>query len=146
MKIRLLLVDDEKEFIDSLADRLSLRDYDVAVAYGGEQGLSMALAQNYDVVILDVFMPDKDGLTVLRALKTAKPLTEVLMLSGHAEVETAIEGMKAGAYDFLLKPAQSEELFAKIEAASNRKAAQEQRIRDAKVAQYVSSPRSALND
>lgn len=146
MKTRILLVDDEEQFAESLAERLSMRDYDVTVSFTGSDALSKVAELNYDVVILDVQLPDKNGVEVLAEMKKLKPLTEVVMLSGHAEVATAIEGMKAGAYDFLLKPADSEDLFLKLQSAADRKARTEERIRDAKVSGYVSSPRSALDD
>lgn len=146
MKMRLLIVDDEEQFLDSLAERLTLRNYDVTTASSGSDALDKIHKFNFDVVVLDVFMPDKNGLEVLQEVKRVQPLTEVLMLSGHAEVETAIEGMKAGAYDFLLKPAESDDLFKKIEKAYRRKADHEDRIREAKVADYIASPRSALDE
>lgn len=145
MLIRILLADDEQQFADALAERLALRNYQVVVAYGGEEALQKAREQNFDVAILDVYMPDKSGLDVLREIKAAKPLTEVLMLTGHAEIETAIEGMKAGAFDFLIKPAESDELFAKIEKAHRKKADHEEKIAEAKAADYFSSPLSVLD-
>ena len=145
MLTRILLVDDEEQFVESLADRLRLRNYNVTTCLNGTDAIAQLEQLNFDVVILDVQMPDINGLEVLKRIKEMKPLTEVLMLSGHAEVENAIEGMKSGAFDFLIKPAESDELFAKINKAYERKAEQEQRIRDAKVASYIASPRSALD-
>jgi DNA-binding NtrC family response regulator len=146
MKPRILVVDDEQAFAESLAERLELRGYDATTVFNGTDAVAKVSEANYDVVILDVFMPDKGGLEVLKEIKAIKPLTEVVMLSGHSEVETAIEGMRAGAYHFLLKPAESDDLLSKIDEAHQRKAQQEQRIRDAKVQDYVESPRSALKD
>ncbi len=146
MKIRLLIVDDEKDFTDSLAERLSLRGFDVTTAYGGEEAVQRIGEYNYDVVILDVAMPGMDGIQTLREIKNRKPLTEVIMLTGHATVETAIEGMKLGAYDYLLKPVHIDGLVEKVRAAHARKADHEERIRMAKMRRYFESPRAALDD
>ena len=85
-------------------------------------------------------------MTYLKEIKGFKPLTEIIMLTGHATVETAIEGMKLGAYDYLMKPCETEDLIAKINGASDRKAEHENRIREAKVKDIISSPRSALRE
>jgi DNA-binding NtrC family response regulator len=144
MKARILIVDDEAEFVEALAERLTIRDYDVTTSFNGEDALEKIKQYNFDVVFLDVRMPGMDGLEVLREVRNIKPLTEVIMLTGHATVETAIEGMRVGAFDFLLKPCETEALIEKIEKAYERKGQQEERIRDAKVQDFISSPRSAL--
>jgi DNA-binding NtrC family response regulator len=146
MKIRILLVDDEKEFVETLSERMTLRDYDVTTSFSGDDALDKIKQFNYDVVILDVAMPGIDGLDALVEIKKLKPLTEVIMLTGHGTVETAIEGMKRGAYDFLMKPCETEDLDAKIKKAHTRKAEHEERIRAAKVSDIVSSPRSVLEN
>ncbi|OQX65034.1 MAG: two-component system response regulator [Desulfococcus sp. 4484_242] len=146
MKIRVLLVDDEKDFVDALAERLSMRNYDVTVALRGEEALDKLRQYNFDVVILDVRMPGIDGNEVLSEIKRIKPLTEVIMLTGHATVESAIEGMKQGAYDYLIKPCETEDLVTKINRAYEKKAEHEERIREAKVKEIISSPRAALKD
>ncbi|MCD6305659.1 MAG: response regulator [Deltaproteobacteria bacterium] len=146
MKIRVLLVDDEKDFVDALAERLSMRNYDVTVALRGEEALDKLRQYNFDVVILDVRMPGIDGNEVLSEIKRIKPLTEVIMLTGHATVESAIEGMKQGAYDYLIKPCETEDLVTKINRAYEKKAEHEERIREARVKEIISSPRAALKD
>lgn len=145
MKTRVLIVDDEEEFAQALAERLVLRDYDVVTSFSGQDAIDKATHYNFDVVILDVRMPGVDGVDVLREIKKIKPLTEVIMLTGHATVESAIEGMKIGAYDYLMKPCETEELLEKINKAYDKKAEHEERIRAAKVNEIVSSPRSVLN-
>jgi DNA-binding NtrC family response regulator len=146
MKTRLLLVDDEKEFVQALSERLALRDYDVAISLSGDEALEKIMRYNYDVVILDVAMPGVSGIDALREIKKMKPLTEVIMLTGHGTVEAAIEGMRLGAFDFLIKPCNTEDLDTKIKNAQTRKAEHEDRIRAAKVSDIISSPRSVLED
>ena len=146
MKARLLLVDDEEQFVEALSERLSMRDYDVTTSLTGEDAIEKIKNYNFDVVILDVRLPGIEGTEVLREIKSLKPLTEVIMLTGHGTVEMAIEGMKLGAFDFLMKPCETEDLTAKIDKAHDRKAEQEDRIRAAKISHSASSPRSILND
>ena len=146
MKGRLLIVDDEKQFVEALSERLSLRDYDVTTSLTGEDAVEKIKNYNFDVVILDVRLPGIEGTEVLREIKNLKPLIEVIMLTGHGTVEMAIEGMKLGAFDFLMKPCETEDLTAKIAKAHDRKADQEDRIRAAKISHSASSPRSVLND
>ena len=146
MKTRILIVDDEQEFVQALSERLVIRDYDVTATYNGKEAIEEIKAYNYDVVILDVRMPGVDGIDVLKEIKHYKPLTEIIMLTGHATVETAIEGMKLGAYDYLIKPCETEDLITKINGAYNRKADQETRIREAKVKDIISSPRAAVRE
>ncbi|MBW1896067.1 MAG: response regulator [Deltaproteobacteria bacterium] len=144
MKPRILIVDDEKEFVETLAQRLTIRDYDVTTAFSGEEAVETVKGYNFDVVILDVLMPGMDGIEALRAIKEMKPLIEVIMLTGNATVESAVEGMKLGAHDYLMKPCETEELIEKVNKAYERKAEQDERIRAVKVADIMSSPRSAL--
>jgi DNA-binding NtrC family response regulator len=146
MKIRVLLVDDEEQFVQTLAERLQMRDYDVTTSLSGEDALEKVKGYNFDVVVQDVLMPGLNGIQTLREIRTIKPLTEVIMLTGHGTVETAIEGMKLGAFDFLLKPTETGELVSKINKAHARKAEQEERIREAKVRELETSPLSVLKD
>ncbi len=144
MKTRVLIVDDEEKFSDPLAERLTLRDYDVTTSQSGEDAVAKIKQYNYDVVVLDVIMPGMSGTETLREIKKIKPLTEIIMLTGHATVESAIEGMKLGATDFLMKPCETEDLVSKIQKAHDRKAEQEERIREAKTKDIIASPRSVL--
>ena len=146
MKTRVLLVDDEEQFVDTLSERLAIRDYEITTSLNGKDALEKIRQFNYDVVILDVAMPGTDGIEVLREIKKLKPLTEVIMLTGHGTVETAIEGMKRGAFDFLMKPCDTEALDTKIKKAFARKDEHEERIRTAMVSGSISSPRSVLED
>jgi len=133
MKVRVLLVDDEEQFVETLAQRLEARDFTVATAFNGDQALEYVRGKDVDVVVLDVLMPGLSGIDTLREMKRIRPLTEVIMLTGHATVETAIEGMKLGAFDYLMKPTEIEDLVEKINKAQLRKAEQEERIQKATI-------------
>jgi len=146
MKTRILIVDDEEEFVKALSERLTIRDYDVSTSLSGEDAIEKLRHYLFDVIILDVLMPGMSGIETLREIKNIKPLIEVIMLTGNATVETAIEGLKLGALDFLLKPCETNDLVAKIDKAYEKKAEQDERIRAAKVAEIVASPRSVLKE
>jgi DNA-binding NtrC family response regulator len=146
MKPRVFIVDDEEELVQTLSERLTVRDYDVSTSLSGEDAIEKLKRYNFDVVILDVAMPGMDGIETLREIKRIKPLTEVIMLTGHGTVESAIEGMRLGAFDFLIKPCKTEELVAKINIAHEKKTVHEERIRAAKVSDIISSPRSVLKE
>lgn len=128
---RVLLVDDEKDFVEILSMRLEEAGEFVTTAYNGQQCLDKLKEQAIDVVILDIKMPGMDGIQTLRRIKTDYPLVEVILLTGHGTTETAVEGMKLGAYDYLLKPSDFEDLTAKLEGARKKKDEQEERIRQA---------------
>ena len=133
MEIRVLLVDDEKDFVETLAQRLEVRDFDVKTSFSGDEALNFVQEHDFDVIVLDVLMPGKDGIETLREIKSIKPLIPVIMLTGHATVETAIEGMKLGAYDYLIKPTETADLVDKITKAYKLKAEHEERIRKAEI-------------
>jgi len=128
---RVLLVDDEKDFVEMLSLRLNEVEEKVTVAYSGKECLETLKKKEIDVVILDIKMPGMDGIETLREIKKRFPLVEVIMLTGHGSTETAVEGMKMGAFDYLMKPADFDDLTAKMEAARKRKEEQEERIRKA---------------
>lgn len=137
MKIRLLLVDDEKDFVDVLAERLEAREFTVYTAYSGDEAIAGIKEHEVDVVVLDVQMPLKDGVATLVELKQTHPLVEVIMLTGHATVESAVEGMKIGAFDYLMKPTETRDLIEKIVKAYKRKVEHEERIRQAEIQQIM---------
>lgn len=139
MNVKVLLVDDEKDFTDTLGERLEARGFEVQTAASGDEGLALLKEKAVDVVILDVLMPGKSGVEVLREIKLLDPIIEVIMLTGHGTIETAIEGLKLGAYDYLLKPTDTGELVAKIARAYARKSEQEDRIRRAEIANIVAT-------
>ena len=128
----LMLVDDETAFVETMTKRLVKRNMETITAFSGEECLEkLKTHQNLDVIILDVKMPGMDGIEVLKQIKAVSPLVEVIMLTGHATVEMGIQGMKLGAYDFLMKPCEIEELVAKVEEATKNKRQQEDRIKEA---------------
>ena len=134
-----LLVDDEVPFVETMTKRLKKRDLVVNVAFSGQEALDILdKHRNTDVVILDVKMPGMDGIETLEKMKKSYPLTEVVMLTGHATVESAIEGMKKGAYDYLMKPCDIEQLMQKVEEATQKKRIHEDKIREAKVKEAMS--------
>ena len=105
--------------------------HQVRPAYSGQEALQALDEAESDVVILDIKMPGMDGIETLKTIKARYPLVEVILLTGHGAVDTAVEGLKSGAFDYLLKPANFEELVLKMKAARKRKAEQEERIRKA---------------
>jgi len=137
MKIRVLLVDDEKEFVEALSERLELRLFDVKTSYTGDEAIRLIQQEDIDVIILDVLMPGKDGIATLTDIKKLKPLTQVIMLTGNATVETAINGMKLGAYDYLMKPTETEDLVNKINSAAKLKREHEERIQQAEIQNII---------
>ena len=135
-----MLVDDEVPFVETLTKRLEKRGLQIISAHDGQEALEkLDKNRNVDVVILDVKMPGMDGIEVLRGIKKSYPLIEVIMLTGHATVETAIEGMKLGAYDYLMKPCELEQLMAKVEAATKKRRAHEEKIREAEIKKALST-------
>jgi len=133
-----MLVDDEVPFVETMTKRLTKRNLAILSAFSGAEALEKLNQQrNVDVVVLDVKMPGMDGIETLREIKRAHPLVEVVMLTGHATVETAIEGMKLGAFDYLMKPCEVEQLMAKVEEAKRKKSAQEQKILDARLKEII---------
>jgi signal transduction histidine kinase len=130
MGVSVLIVDDEKEFADSLAERLSLRGFAVRAAYSGDEGLAALGAKSADVVLLDLSMPGMDGLQTLAEIKSRQgEETEVIVLTGHASVASAIEGMKRGAFDYLEKPVDMRQLVETVRRAQNRRARRLERQR-----------------
>ena len=130
---KVLIVDDEKDFVEVFSLRLAEQGEIVSTAFSGTEALTVLKDRPIDVVILDIKMPEMDGITALKRIKTQYPLVEVILLTGHGSAQTAVEGMKLGAYDYLMKPADFEDIRTKIENARKRKDDQEERIRQAEV-------------
>lgn len=119
--IRLLLVDDEEDFRTTLANRLKRRNLDVTDAGSGEEAIEIIGKKSFDVAIVDIKMPGMDGIEALRRIRKIDPLVEVILLTGHASVEAGVEGMKSGAYDYVIKPYNVNDLMAKVEDAFRRR-------------------------
>ncbi|MFH1596594.1 MAG: response regulator [Pseudomonadota bacterium] len=124
-KFKVLIVDDEEDFLETIVKRLQARSIEVIGAESGYQALELINDGNFDVVILDVKMPGLDGIETLREMKKKKPLVEVIMLTGHASVESGIQGMQLGAFDYVMKPVALDELLEKMRQAYERKLIQE---------------------
>ena len=120
--IRLLLVDDEKDFVNILSKRIKRRHIEVTKAFSGAEAIQALRGQDFDVAVLDLKMEDMDGIEVLKMLKILDPHLAVIMLTGHGSAEAAEQGLKLGAFDYLTKPCELKELLEKIIAAyANRK-------------------------
>ena len=115
---RVLLVDDEEEFVSALSERLMLRGIEVDSALNGEEALARLVEKEFEVVILDVMMPGLGGLEVLRQIKSTHPDTQVILLTGHGATREGIEGMRLGAFDYLIKPVDIEEMLEKMKEAA----------------------------
>jgi DNA-binding NtrC family response regulator len=120
-KFSVLLVDDEKDFLDTLVKRLKKRHLEALSATGGREAIAIVNSEPVDVVVLDVKMPDMNGIDTLREIKRTRPSAEVIMLTGHADLEVAMEGMELGAFDYLMKPVDIDELLYKIQDAYKKK-------------------------
>ena len=129
---RALLVDDEEEFLRTVMKRLKKRNVNAIGAGNGEEALRQLAQHPVDVVVLDVKMPGMDGIQTLREIKERFPLVEVVMLTAHASMEVAIEGMELGAFDYLMKPVDIDELLYKLQDAYKKKSIQEDKIKNIK--------------
>jgi DNA-binding NtrC family response regulator len=144
---RALVVDDEEDFLETLVNRLGKRSIDTTGVRSGEEAVELMKKKLFDVVILDIKMPGGiDGIEALREIKKIQPLAEVILLTGHASVETSIEGMKLGAFDYLLKPIKLEELLTKMAQAFEKKNAHDQKIRAARIKELMRFPGRVLEE
>jgi DNA-binding NtrC family response regulator len=144
--MRMMIVDDEERFLSTMKKLLFKKGYDVVTASSGAEALEIMNVQNIHVVILDVKMPGMDGNETLREIKKRFPLTEVIMLTGHATMESAVEGLKLGAIDYLMKPADLDEIIRKAEDAFVKIQRLEEKIRVAQMRKIVKSPSEIIQD
>lgn len=135
-----LIIDDEQRFLKTTQTLLEKEGYKVLTAADGQQGLEALKKRSVDVVVLDVKMPGMDGIEVLRRIKADHPLVEVLMLTGHATMESAVDGLKSGAFDYLTKPCDIPVLKEKINAAYDKRSAMLDKIQKAKFDRIISHP------
>ncbi|MGD9730778.1 MAG: response regulator [Desulfamplus sp.] len=124
-----LLVDDEEDFLVPLGKRLKKRQLNILMAGNGEKALSIIKESPVDVVVLDMKMPGINGLETLKKIKEINGLIEVIMLTGHANIEVAVQGMECGAYDYLMKPMNIDELYYKLQDAYANKVIQEGKLK-----------------
>ncbi|RPJ06239.1 MAG: response regulator [Deltaproteobacteria bacterium] len=132
----IMLVDDE-DFVEMLSLRLKETGENVVAAYNGQECLDTLEKSEIDVIILDVKMPGMDGIETLQEIKKRHPLVEVIMLTGHGTIDSAVKGMKLGAYDYLFKPADFDDLTIKLNKARRRRQDQMERIRQAESAMLL---------
>ncbi|WP_243367545.1 response regulator [Fundidesulfovibrio soli] len=118
---RILVVDDERDYNETIVKRLRRRGFEAETALSGPEALELLSAKSFDVALLDIMMPGMDGIEVLRELKKRTPEVEVILLTGHASVESGVLGMSIGANSYLLKPVDFDELLAAIGQAYERK-------------------------
>jgi len=142
----MMLVDDEERYLMTTQKLLERKGVEVLIAPGGKEALDLLKRHNVHVVVLDVKMPGMDGNETLKAIKALYPLVEVIMLTGHATVDSAIDGLKSGACDYLMKPADIDEILEKAMAAFEKRQRLEEKIRIAQSKKYMRSPREILKD
>ena len=118
--VRLLLVDDERGFVDIISKRMGKRNIQVTKALSGTEGVRALHRQDFDVAVLDLKMEDMDGIEVLKIFKKIVPDMPVIMLTGHGSEQAAREGIQSGAFDYLTKPCELENLLCKIQEAIDR--------------------------
>jgi len=145
-QMNMMLVDDEERFLSTTKKLLARKGYDVLTASSGAEALEKLRTQNIHVVILDVKMPGMDGIETLKAIKRNFPLVEVIMLTGHATVESAVDGLKSGATDYLMKPTDMDVLIEKAEEAFEKRQKLEEKIRVAQARTAMRSPREILRE
>lgn len=115
--MRLLLVDDEKAYVDVLSNRLNKRGFEVTKSFSGTEALQKMRGHEFDVAVLDLKMADMDGIEVLKIIKLIDPQMQVIMLTGHGSATACKQGLEQGAFDYLTKPCELEDLVKKIQAA-----------------------------
>ena len=136
----ILIVDDEDEFRDLTVKILTKRGLNARGAESGTKALEIIKHSPIDVVLLDVKMPGMDGIETLRQIRVIKPLVEVVLLTGHASVESGIEGMKLGAFDYLMKPIELEPLLEKLGFAYEKKRLHQEKIELAEMKKHMAMP------
>jgi len=143
---RLLVVDDETDFLETIIKRLRKRGLEAEGVSSGEAAIELMKERRFDVVLMDIKMPGgMDGIETFRKLKGLQPLVEVIFLTGHATLESSVEGMKLGAFDYLIKPVKLDDLLPKLAEAFRKKNSHEQKIRNYKIQQLIRHPASIFD-
>jgi two-component system OmpR family response regulator len=125
-RAKVLIVDDEVAFADNIAKLISKRGYEVTAVYNGQSAVEAVDEFDFDIIILDLKMPGLDGLATLKLIKGKRPGVEVIILTGHGSMESGIDGIQLGAFDFIMKPVRFEDLHEKIRQAYQRKLVHEE--------------------
>lgn len=144
--VKIMLVDDEERFLSTTQKLLNKKGYDAITASSGSMALDLLGQKQVHVVILDVKMPGMDGIETLKAIKSQYPMVEVVMLTGHATVESAVQGLKAGASDYLMKPAEIDDLIERAEEAYARRQQLDEKIRMIQMRKHMGSSRKILEE
>ncbi len=142
---KILLVDDEEIFARNMARLLTARDYKVTSAQSGDAAIRILEEQPVDVIVLDLKMPGMDGLTTLKEIQKMGLFTQTLILTGHGSIDSALEAIKLGAYDYLTKPCEIDELVEKIEGAWAKKDSAAQKEMMDKLNKVVESPKAVFD-
>jgi len=127
-KAKVLVVDDEVAFADNIAKLISKRGYEVTTVNNGQSAVEALDESDFDIIILDLKMPGLDGLATLKLIKGKRPGVEVIILTGHGSMESGIDGIQLGAFDFIMKPVRFEDLHEKIRQAYQRKLVHEENV------------------
>ena len=142
---KILLVDDETVFTQNMAKLLTSRGYVVTAVNSGDAAIQELEQKDFDVVVLDLKMPGMDGITTLKEIKKLGLFTETLILTGHGSIDTALEAIKIGAYDYLTKPCEIDELVGKIEGAWEKKDDEIKKDIEEKIQKVVESPQDVFD-
>lgn len=143
--VQLLIVDDEERFLKTTGVLMEKRGVRTKSASSGTEALRIIDESPVDVVVLDVKMPGMDGVETLKRIKRNYPLIEVIMLTGHGSVDSAVKGLRMGAYDYVMKPCDIPDLLEKIEDAYRKKQAMEDKIRQIRVDRIISHPMAVFD-
>ena len=136
---KILLVDDEKDFIEALGERMENRGMNVSTTTSAKDAIKMVEEETYDAIVLDLQMPEMDGIEALKAIKKINPDMQVILLTGHATVEKGIEVMKLGAMDLIEKPADIEAITEKIKKAQANKIILVEKKTEEKIRKIITS-------
>lgn len=128
-KTKILVVDDDPNLRKTLSDILRIKGYEIAIAANGAEAIAVAERETFSLALIDLMLPDMPGLEVMVRIKAISPLTEAIILTGNASMDTAIEATKQGAYSYLLKPYQMDDLLRNIQHGVERQQAQEEILR-----------------
>ena len=144
-KINLMIVDDEEDFLNAIRRSLEIRDFHVTTANRGEKALEIAKSNPVDIAIVDLKMPGMNGLETLEALKKAHPWMEIIILTGHGTIDSAVEATQSGAYSYLQKPCELDTLMKMLIEAYKKRVMNKQQLAKKKMDELlkISQGRSA---